>query len=132
IHPSVRYVRLHLALEVRFDVLRERDVLEVAQLGIGLETHAATAGADGFGVLVTLREDRAKEFLFGRLPPAPALLEELPKLVPRRRPVQARVATQCFVDGLHVLEEMWAGIEEARLVVGCHLVPKPQRALHGD
>src|SRR6266508_5955376 len=43
VDPGVRDVRLHLALEESLDALRERDVLRVAEVGVGLRTAARVA-----------------------------------------------------------------------------------------
>ena len=47
-------------------------------------------------------------------------------------PVALRFAAECLVDGLHVVEQVRAGVEEAGLVFDGHLVAQPQRALDGD
>src|SRR5262249_61708877 len=47
-------------------------------------------------------------------------------------PVALRFATKSLVDGLHIVEQVRAGIEEAGLVLDGHLVAQAQRSLDGD
>ena len=59
-------------------------------------------------------------------------MQQLLDLGPDRVPIELRFAAECLVDGLHVVEQMRAGVEEARLVFDRHLVAQAQRPLDRD
>src|SRR5436309_9460494 len=107
----------HLALEVGVDVVLEWYVLEVAQVGVGLPALFAAALGHRLGLGVLLREDAAEKLLLGRLPARLAFAQQLLDARPDSVPVALRLAADGLVDGLHVVEQVRAGVEEASLVL---------------
>ena len=59
-------------------------------------------------------------------------MQQVLDAAPDRIPVTLRLAAERLVDGLHVVEQVRAGVEEARLVLDGHLVAQAQRPLDGD
>src|ERR1700733_2275653 len=87
IDPSIGYVSPHFELEVTLDVLFERNVLELAQVGVGLEAFVTAAFRYGLRVRVLICEHRAEEFLLAGLPAAAPLTDKPLDATPRRVPV---------------------------------------------
>ena len=131
VHPSIGHMGTYLTLEVGVDVLLERHVLKITPIGVGLIALDPPARFDRFGIGIFLGEYATEELLLGRLPPLPALTQRL-NAAPDRIPVALRLAAECLVDGLHVVEQVWVGVKEAQLVLNGHLVAKTQGPLDRD
>ena len=72
-----------------------------------------------------------EELLFRLLPARLVFMQEVGNALPCRIPIVLRLASQHLVYGLHVVEQIRAGIEKAGLVFYGHLVAQAQGLLHG-
>src|SRR5207253_1172723 len=126
VNPGVGYVRPYLALKVGANVLLERHILKIAEIRVWLEAPVASTLGYRLGLGVLLSEDAAEELLLRRLPGGLAVVQQVFDATPHRIPVAQRLATMRLIDGLHVIKQVRAGVQETSHILWGHLVSQAQ------
>src|SRR5579884_757279 len=131
VHPSIWNVRFQFALEIGINVLFERDILEIAQVRIGLIAAAPALCRYWLRVGIAFSERLAEALLFRGFPPYAALVQDILNLLPDGAPVLPRLRTQRGFNSRNIVREFGEILQKLFLTFGRDPEAQAERPLDG-